>query len=122
MRSSRPWLHALLGLALLVQGLAFAAAPLMLAAPEPAAQEQVASEPMPCHGEPADPAPTPACDCCDGDCNAMSACMSGQVAALVAPLAMPLVPAQQAIVAAADRSIESVTPSSRLRPPISFHA
>ena len=57
----RPFVTALLGLTLWVQGLALAAAPVEM----PDAAASAMEMEMPCHGD----AATAPCDCCDGDCN-----------------------------------------------------
>ena len=125
MKALRPLLNCVLGLALLVQGFAFASAPQTAVAKVPAAVEQAgAGDEMPCHGdsqkaEPEDSAP---CACCDGGCVDMSGCAFGHLFAAVPALPAAVVPASQGAIAAPDRSAESVSLPSRLRPPISLRA
>lgn len=131
----RPWLGAVLGLTLLVQGVAVASAPFVAppadaqaAAPEAAAPD-VAVEEMPCHGDgvvQVDAAPEPAtdsapCACCDADCAAMGACAFGHIA-VASPVRLSFVPAPQPAIAAPERAVPSISISSRLRPPIALHA
>ena len=122
MKSLRPLLSAFLGLALLAQGVAVAAAPLAVAASEPAAAQAAAQAEMPCHGDAqaADPADTGLCACCDGGCVDMTGCAFGSLAAVPA-IKLQLAPVRQAAIAAAERSAESISPPSRLRPPIVLH-
>jgi len=118
MKSLRPLLSAVFGLALLVQGLAVAAAPYALAAHAAAAQESAPAE-MPCHETTQHPAGSHAC--CGSDCPDMTSCALGHLAAAPA-VRMQLAPVHSTVVAAPARSAESVPPSSRLRPPIVLHA
>ena len=124
MKSLRPLLSAVLGLALLVQGVAVAATPHApkAAAAAAAAQSAPASE-MPCHGksQAAKPAAKAICPCCDGDCPDMSGCASGHFAA-VPTIKLQLPPVRQAVLIAPDRAAESVALPFRLRPPIVLHA
>jgi len=124
MKSLRPLLSAVLGLALLVQGVAVAATPHApkAAAAAAAAQSAPASE-MPCHGksQAAKPAAKAICPCCDGDCPDMSGCASGHFAA-VPTIKLQLPPVRQAVLIAPDRAAESVALPSFLRPPIVLHA
>jgi hypothetical protein len=132
----RAWLGAVLGLTLLVQGVAVASAPLGLPAdareaPAPEAAAPQVAEEMPCHGamlvdSAPDAAPESApdsapCACCDADCVAMGACAFGHIAVASAVL-VNFVPAPQPAIAAPERAVPSVSISSRLRPPIVLHA
>ena len=114
MEKLRPFLAAVLGLTLWVQGFAIAAAPIAVA--DEAAESSMET---PCHG---DEAPSlPPCDCCDGDCPDMSGCAAGSFAAA------PTAPAQTDAplhVAIATRGWSSQTdvPSLSPRPPIVSHA
>lgn len=131
----RPVLSAVLGLVLMVQGVAVASAPLALDAQsqEPAAAQDSAAVQMSCHGaaaELATPADTAAespladadtesCACCDGGCTTMSNCAFGHIAA--APAVAPgLAPAAQVTITMSDRAVPSISLPSRLRPPIVF--
>lgn len=119
MKPLRPLLSSVLGLVLLVQGVAVASAPYAPTADEAATQESAAAA-MPCHGDaPApDPVDTGTCACCDGDCPNMSGCAFGHLAAMP-PIKLQLPPVRQAVLTALDRSADSVALPFRLRPPIS---
>ena len=120
----RPWLNAVLGLMLLVQGVALASAPLAL--PPAADTEQAATdtdtEAMPCHGTaPAPDTDSAPCACCDHACPDMAACAAGHLAA--APVfQLRFAPAPQPAIAAPERAVVNVSPPLRLRPPIALHA
>ena len=108
MRKLRPFLTAVLGLMLWVQGIALAAAPL------PPTQDSAME--MPCHG---DPAP---CDCCAGDCPDMAGCVIGHFfAALPATPALPATAVHAAVTTGAWSPKTAVLPLP-LRPPITVHA
>jgi hypothetical protein len=84
MKRDRTWLNLLLGLVLLVQGLAVAAAPRGVASRAPAATEAAS---MPAHcpdmaapGEASDPAGP---SCCDASCPDMTTCALGHSAAAI---------------------------------------
>lgn len=124
MKTLRPWLSAVLGLALLVQGLAFAAAPFDTASAAPAAAEAVAAmDEMPCHGDsqPDTVDAAAACACCDDGCADMGGCAFGQLAAGPS-MGAQFPSAPQDVVAVAERAATSVSLPLPLRPPISFHA
>ena len=108
----RPWLAAVLGLMLSVQGLAIAAADDAASAAEAAAQ-------MPCHGDEA-PA-VPPCDCCDGDCSNMTGCVVGSFLG-AAPVLVPADPPAPAAVAARTWSAKTAVSPLPLRPPITSNA
>jgi hypothetical protein len=124
MKSLRLFLNGVLGLALLVQGVALASAPLAFdaAAPTEIAEAAVMDE-MPCHGD-AQPAATEAapCPCCDGGCVAMSSCAFSQPAAAIPAIRMHLGAVRQGAIAARDQPAASISLPSLLRPPISLHA
>jgi len=115
MKKLRPFLSAVLGLTLLVQGFGVAAA-----APAAVADEaQVAAADMPCHGGAQDEA-AGSCPCCD-NCPNMANCALGHLAG--APVTrLQFSPATQTVIAATPRSVEAVVSASLLRPPISSHA
>lgn len=114
MQKLQPFLTALLGLTLWVQGFAIAAAPVAVAAD--AAESAIE---MPCHGDAA--ASVAACDCCDGDCDDMAGCVVGSFAG--APVALPQADvAPQAPVAAGNWSVKTALSPLPLRPPITSHA
>jgi len=117
MNRFRPWLNALVGLSLLLQGIAFAAAPAAVAAAE-AAEIIMAAEAteMPCHGQPAEDAASQ-CPCCDRQCPDMTMCATGQIAVTAAyAVALP----RQHLPAPEFTPTVAVTraPVSPLRPPI----
>ena len=114
MQKLRPYLTALLGLTLWVQGLAIAAAPVALAADT----AETAIE-MPCHGDAA--ASVAACDCCDGDCNDMAGCVVGSFAGAPVVLLQADVTPQTAA-AARTWSVTTAISPLPLRPPIASHA
>jgi hypothetical protein len=123
MNALRPAVHALLALALAVQGLAFASAshgPMTAAADTAVAMQDQAADmsDMPCHGGDEAPAAPSLCDCCDGDCTGMSGCAFGQVVAIAPSARLPFTPAADAAIAARDAPADSVTLPSHLRPPI----
>jgi hypothetical protein len=118
MQKLRPFLTALLGLTLWVQGLAIAAAPGAMAAQ--AADTASAASEMPCHGD--EPAATVSpCACCDGDCANMTGCAVGSFVGAAA-LRVPADPPAHATVAAHTWSAKTVVSPLPLRPPISSHA
>jgi hypothetical protein len=114
MQRFRPFLTALLGLTLWVQGLAIAAAPAAMAA-----QDADTSMEMPCHGD--DPAPASPCDCCDGDCANMTGCVVGSFVGAAA-LLVPADPPDHAAVATHAWSAKTAVSPLPLRPPITSHA
>ena len=120
MKSLRPLLSSVLGLVLLVQGVAVASAPHGLLSRDAAAAQDSAAAEMPCHrdAQTPDPVDTGTCACCDGDCPNMSGCAFGHLAAVPA-IKLQVAPVEQAVIAARDRSAETVALPFRLRPPIS---
>jgi len=109
MQKLRPFLTALLGLTLWVQGLAIAATP------SPVADHADTTMEMPCHG---DEAPGIAsCDCCDGDCEDMAGCVVGSFAAAPATLVQADAPAHAAVATRAWSAKTAISPLP-LRPPI----
>lgn len=108
MQKLRPFLTALLGLTLWVQGLAIAATPV-------AAQDEAgAAMMMPCAG---DVAGTSTGDCCDRDCAQMPGCAVGQLAGTPA-VAAPLVAAGQVAAHVPGWSSKTTVPPFPIRPPI----
>ncbi len=114
MQKLRPFLTALLGLTLWVQGFAIAAAPVAVAA-----EAADAAMEMPCHGAAA--AGVAACDCCDGDCDDMAGCAVGSFAGAPVVLLQADV-ALQAPAAARTWSVKTTVSPLPLRPPIVSHA
>lgn len=112
MKQLRPFLTALLGLTLWVQGLAIATAPVPVATADNAME-------MPCHGD-AGVSINP-CDCCDDSCTDMAGCVVGSFAG--APFRpLQLAAATQAAVPATAWSPKTAVPPFPLRPPIVSHA
>jgi len=110
----RPFIHAILGLVLLVQGFAVAAADRRIDLSNPDAT--VASEQaMPCHD-----GMSGAAGCCEADCPDMASCALSHIA--TAPAATPLVarPAARPISTPTLMS-SAAAPRSLLRPPIALH-
>ncbi|MGQ0587353.1 MAG: hypothetical protein ACT4PK_09140 [Gammaproteobacteria bacterium] len=116
MEKLRPFMAAVLGLTLWVQGLAIAAAPVAVA--DAASAADPAME-MPCHGD--EPASVSPCDCCDGDCGGMMGCATGSVAGAPSVSTSAALPLHVAI-ATRGWSAQTAVPSHTLRPPIAFHA
>ncbi len=125
MKRDRKSLSLLLGLVLMVQGVAVSAAPCTMTHEAPDAATSVSMDAdMPCHGQ-KDEAPAAATSnadlsCCGSDCPNMGNCMLGHAAINpgflmttdhspdVAPRLVPV-------------RVISLSPSSLLRPPISLH-
>ena len=127
MQKHRPFLTALLGLTLWVQGLAIAAAPGTMAAQAADAAMAASADPAPaasletpCHGDEPAPAVSP-CDCCDGDCANMTGCVVGSFAAAPAA-AMQAEAPPYIVIAARPWPPQTAVPLLPLRPPIVFHA
>jgi hypothetical protein len=115
MEKLRPFVAAILGLTLWVQGLAVAAAPGAMAA-----QAADTSMEMPCHGDGPAPSVSP-CDCCDGDCANMTGCVVGSFVGAATVLA-PVAPPAHAAIAARTWSAKTAVSPLPLRPPITSHA
>lgn len=120
MKRFRTLLSVLLGLVLLLQGLAVSAAPYAKMA-DPAEAEMAMDMEMPCHGQMSDKAGTQKRSCCNSTCPDMTTCALGHIAASIDVMTVALSPAAYAehsftAVHAATRSL--TTP---LRPPISLH-
>lgn len=113
MEKLRPYLTAILGLMLWVQGMAMAAAPVAVAREPDSAME------MPCHGDEAPAAD--ACACCDDACADMASCVIGHYAGTPAT-AFHFAAAPQAALPAAGWSLQTSVPPLPLRPPIASHA
>jgi len=120
MKPLRGCLSAVLGLALLVQGVAVASAPQAAAAAASASAQVADASQMPCHGDTAEPAQAPPCACCDGGCIDVG-CTMGHFVAVVPSARISTAPIHQGVIAAIDRSVESISLPSPLRPPIAFH-
>jgi hypothetical protein len=114
MQKLRPFLTALLGLTLWVQGFAIAAAPVAVAADAADAAME-----MPCHGDAA--ASVAACDCCDGNCDNMAGCVVGSFAGAPSVSTAADAPLHLAI-ATRGWSSQTAAPARSLRPPIASHA
>ena len=121
MKSLRPWVNAILGLLMLVQGFAVAAGdqPPHKAQPDSAA---AASTQMPCHGGPDKDAPAPcAKSCCDGGCSGMTSCAFGHLAVATALSIDWSVPAMEQPGSPLLVFVSTET-QALLRPPIAIHA
>lgn len=124
MKSLRLLLNGVLGLALLVQGVALASAPLAFDAPPPIeVAEAAAMDEMPCQGD-KQPAASeaPPCACCDGGCVDMSGCAFSQPAVAMPASRLLFSAVDHAAIATRDRPAGRIFLSSLLRPPISVHA
>lgn len=113
MKKLRPYLTAILGLMLWVQGMAVAAAPVKVAEDPASAME------MPCHGK--DSAGAAACACCDDACPDMASCVIGHFAGTPVT-ALHFTVIAQAAIPAAGWSLQTSVPPLPLRPPIASHA
>ena len=115
----RTWTSILLGLTLLLQGLAVSASP--RANPADEARAALEASARPCHGQEAAPSEAEApCCCCDADCPDMTACALGQLA-VVSTLSISLTPSAAEPYAAESRHAVFLAPVSPLRPPIPLH-
>ncbi len=136
MRRFRTHVSLVLGLLLLVQGWAVAAAaaaaPMMaLGAPDTAisAAAQTAEAEMPCHQQQADEAkPAKAqsgsassCPCCDGNCPDMQACAAANPA-MPSSLALDLPRRTAAAPSTVESRVAVRSNNSLLKPPISLQA
>jgi hypothetical protein len=120
MRRIRSVLSVALGLLLVAQGFAVAAAEYRTTAAEPAqAQAVQADAAMPCHGGPTPPEDS--ASCCDSDCPNMTTCVLGHLA-VAAPLHVDSTPVSQEFAAGRAAPPMAATPQTLLRPPIALHA
>lgn len=118
MKRYRTLLSVLLGLVLLLQGLAVSAAPYPKV-PDPV-EAEMAME-MPCHGQMSEKSGKQQRSCCDSTCPDMTTCALGHIVATIEILTVTGSPATHAeprftIAQATTRAL--TTP---LRPPISLH-
>ncbi len=113
MEKLRPFLAAILGLTLWVQGFAIAAAPIAVAD-----QATESAMEMPCHSD----AVASTCDCCDGDCADMAGCVIGHFFAAAPAAPVPLAAAPHAAAAPRGWSPKTAVLSLPVRPPIVSHA
>ena len=119
MKRNRTWLSVLLGLALLVQGVAVAAAPYAMFSKSDAAAVAMDAD-MPCHGQMEDQAINDPASCCDADCPDMTSCMLGQLAITVS-FQLTTVHSPDELPGLIPVRIIAQSPSSLLRPPITLH-
>lgn len=117
MKRYRTLLTMLLGLVLLLQGLAVSAAPY---AKVPAPAESEMAMEMPCHGQMAETSGKQVPSCCSLTCPDMTTCALGHIVAAIDVITVALSP-----VAHAEHSFTAVHAVSRslttpLRPPISL--
>ncbi|ULQ46652.1 hypothetical protein JN531_016345 [Flagellatimonas centrodinii] len=112
------WIAVPLGLLLLLQALAVAAAPI---SGDGADDGDTPMTMSPCHGDANASGDTPAAaECCDADCPHMAACALGHLAAATPMVASLARPATAATVVSVDRLILR-PPTPQLRPPIVSH-
>jgi hypothetical protein len=118
MKRHRMWLSLLLGLVLLVQGVAVSAAPDIASKSDTVAMTVGAD--MPCHGQMGDQASNDSASCCDAQCPDMTSCMLGHLALIAHfQLTTPHAPAE--LPGLIPIRILTRFPSSPLRPPIALH-
>ncbi|SFF66835.1 hypothetical protein SAMN04488120_12112 [Fontimonas thermophila] len=118
MNRLRTGLSVLMGLVLLLQGLAVSAAPHARRA-EVTAALAAAADP-PCHRQKAPAKAEPPASCCDEDCPHMARCLLGQLAPAVT-LCMSVPPPARTEPGAASLFSTSPLPRALLRPPIPLH-
>lgn len=117
MKRFRPALNLIVGLLLLVQGVAAASTSVApLDAADPAADVAMAA--MPCHGDMS--AGASESSCCDADCPNMAACAMGHIAT-ASMHGFDAVAASQPVQSLSVLAPVALAPPSLLRPPISFH-
>lgn len=119
MKRFRTLLSVLLGLVLLLQGLAVSAAPHAKMADVAKAELTVKTD-MPCHTQKADPAGQQDRSCCNADCPDMTSCALSHIATMaVMPLALPRAARAEPTFTQARAVAPTLT--SPLRPPITSH-
>jgi hypothetical protein len=112
------WIAVPLGLLLLLQALAVAAAPIR---GDGADNGDTPMTMSPCHGDANASGDTPAAaECCDADCPHMAACALGHLAAPATLLPLMVRPSLETASPLADR-LTLRPPTPRLRPPIVSH-
>lgn len=119
MKRYRTLLSVLLGLVLLLQGLAVSAAP-YIAAAAPAEAEMAMD--MPCHGQMSEKAGKQDRSCCSSTCPDMTTCALGHLAASVSVIFEALSPVTHAEHSFTLIGAVSTSPTTLLRPPISLHS
>lgn len=120
MNRYRTLLSVLLGLVLLAQGFAVAAAPRATLADAASAEMRVGAD-MPCHARKADQTGQPDRSCCNARCPDMTTCALGHMAAIaVISLAVP--PAARVEPSFTPVRAVTRTLASPLRPPIALHS
>jgi hypothetical protein len=120
MKRHRTWLSVLLGLVLLVQGMAVAAAPYaMLFGSDPVAMTMDAD--MPCHGQQAvSDSGQSGSSCCNADCPDMTSCMLGHLA-INASFHLTTEHSPDEVLHLVPVRVISHSPPILLRPPITLH-
>jgi len=118
-KRGRTWLAAMLGLLLLLQGHAVAAAPYLAADAAAMAMTMAADAPCPMHAQDRDGSPQP--DCCNADCPSMATCLLGHFAAMP-ELAILIAPAPGVVPVFRATRATTRNPASPLRPPIAYSA
>jgi hypothetical protein len=120
MRRSSTFIHLLVGLALLLQGMAASAASLPQAQRDQAAMEMSAMDDMHCPMDAAGSGTDTQKSCCDHSCPDMASCFTGVGVAV--SMSLLLVPAMTVEISAHPQGLmPRGTIVSLLRPPISFH-
>jgi|TARA_R110000822_G_scaffold126082_11_gene261270 hypothetical protein len=121
MKRARTWLSFLLGLVVLVQGFAVAAAPRFMLGEDSAPQMASIGE-MPCHANKATSSrvdDAPAESCCSADCPNMTTCMLGHMASVgLAEFNVPHLSRSELVVP--PLLAISRLPNKLLRPPITL--
>jgi hypothetical protein len=124
MKRHRTGISVLLGLVLLVQGVAVSAAPCSMVHETPdAASVMTMDADMPCHGQADESVVAEVANdlsCCDIDCPNMGNCMLGH-AAINASFALTSEHSPDAVPSQVPVQVIAQAPVSLLRPPISFH-
>ena len=122
MKRHRTLLSVVLGLVLLVQGVAVAAAPYDLVTDsDPVAMTMDSG--MPCHeqGQKADDAAQGGSSCCDADCPDMTSCMLSHVA-INASFQLVTAHSPDVVPGLVPVRVLTHSPPTLLRPPITLHS
>ncbi|HEY1077177.1 MAG TPA: hypothetical protein VGE51_10855 [Fontimonas sp.] len=120
MRRTRTLLSVLLGLMLLVQGVAVSAAPYENFA-DAASTQLAAPQDPPCHGGMSGESAPQHPSCCDASCPDMTSCALGHLATAIDRFALALPPATPTVQRPTPVQAASGPLATPLRPPISLH-
>lgn len=120
MKRYRTLLTVLLGLVLLLQGLAVSAAPYAKVA-DPAEAEMAMDMEMPCHGQMSEKSGKQVRSCCSSTCPDMTTCALGHIVAAIDVMTVTLPPAAHAEHGFTVVHTTSQSLTTPLRPPISLH-